>query len=73
MAHGESCLSLTLQFLGVHGDDEPLDVGEREEDDGGGDGRPLGGVPQRHDPLRVHHQRLRERVLGEGEEREIQT
>ena len=56
--------SLTLQLLRVHGYDEPLHVGESEEDDCGGDGRPLGGVPQRQDPLRVHHQRLGERVLG---------
>ena len=54
---------LTLQLLRVHGDDEPLDVGEGEQDDCGGHGRPLGGVPQRHDPLRVHHQRLGERIL----------
>ena len=54
---------LTLQLLRVHGDDEPLDVGEREQDDGGGHGRPLGGVPQRDYPLRVHHQRLGERIL----------
>ena len=54
---------LTLQLLRVHGDDEPLDVGEREQDDGGRHGRPLGGVPKRHDPLRVHHQRLGERIL----------